>query len=103
MSLDRIKKALKIVEVLATHGYEDLAKEETLEDIHRVTKYKITKDELLESLKDLSELVERATPAKPKQPITKPSLEYWWICPNCKDDLFGKYCKNCGKKIDWSK
>ena len=96
-------KALKIVEVLATHGFEDLAYEEIFEEIPRVTKYKITKDELLESVRVLGELVERAKPIKPKQPITKPSLEYWWICPNCKNDLFGKYCKNCGQKIDWSK
>lgn len=56
----------------------------------------------------IQELVERATPKKPKQTV------YNAFCPNCKqalgrqfaiDDIQGimcrQYCPNCGQKILW--
>lgn len=51
---------------------------------------------------ELKELVERATPKKPKS-----EKEIFYLCPICKEfvgDEFDKsnYCPMCGQAIDWS-
>lgn len=57
----------------------------------------------------LQELVDRATPMKPKVECKKDSIaeEYYdeYTCPNCGDTIYPNTCcmnNDCRQKIDWS-
>ena len=50
------------------------------------------------NIKILKELVDRATPKKPKD-IPNST---WVECPNCGDTKINKFCPNCGQAIDWN-
>ena len=55
-------------------------------------------------LNEYKELVERATPKKPKNHYKEGIYDYD-ECPNCGDseiDIVEKYCPNCGQKLKWS-
>ena len=48
----------------------------------------------------LQELVDKATPKKPRKYTTNGFDEF--ECDLCGDYINGSYCHNCGQKIDWS-
>lgn len=74
--------------------------------------YKPSHDEMVNSMEDFKELVERATP---KKIITDGSAystcdKVQYICPNCKKIMLRavcarvtkpNYCYNCGQALDW--
>ena len=76
--------------------------------------YKVLKDMNVNTLavdfdravKTFKELVELATPEKPKNiKYSNKYACYIGFCPNCKDIVFetDNYCVDCGKKLlDWS-
>jgi hypothetical protein len=59
-----------------------------------------------EALKQIKELVDKATPKKPLKYVDTIGLEHEY-CPRCNDTqvtvyAMQPYCKMCGQKIDWS-
>lgn len=58
---------------------------------------------------NMQELVDRATPMKPKEEKLEISNEKIFVCPNCRAIAFMEYefdkenyCGNCGQALDWS-
>ena len=49
----------------------------------------------------LQELVDKATPKKPKE-FNNLNNYFTSLCPNCNADDLDNYCKKCGQAIDWS-
>lgn len=60
----------------------------------------------MEELKEIVELVERATPKKPTSMLEDDI--HWLQCPKCgydtmNDDLMKyNFCPSCGQSLDWS-
>lgn len=56
--------------------------------------------QISEDLELIKELVDKATPMKPRKYTTNGFDEF--ECDNCGDYIKGSYCSDCGQKIDWS-
>ena len=78
-----IKKALKKLEACKELCHDSLG-------IHE---FKVVKTALNKQI-----------PMKPKTLRTVDGETIYYVCPNCKQDLWGIYlfCYECGQKIDWS-
>lgn len=62
--------------------------------------YRPSHDEMVNSMEDFKELVERATPQKL---LYNGEYVSFYKCPNCKKvvPIHGNYCPCCGQALDW--
>jgi len=66
----------------------------------REDNYKPSHDEMVNSMEDFKELVERATPQKL---LYNGEYVSFCNCPNCKKvvPIHGNYCPRCSQALDW--
>lgn len=69
--------------------------------------YRPSHDEMVNSMEDLKELVDKSTPSKIKHDRYYDEIEDNWMdeyyCPCCNEAVNHKdnYCSNCGQALDW--
>ena len=82
--------------------------EKVREAIERVKNFPgWNRDDLWLGMEDMEELTETILEALEKQLPKKPVLKRKayggiMVCPICEVSDYGKYCRVCGQKLDWS-